>query len=249
MISSNSINVSYSESFLGTTVSVLTTTGYHSYETPSTLRKFSITNKKSTTITEKTTLIDINKNDFFETLLEYNADLSNILDSSVNEIPNILPSESLKLEQPSEEKNISKTNTDSILTKQSEIEMVTPLIPYFAKLSILSPNNFTQNLTLNSNFAEENSSYPISPISTSLKNNDQTKFSQTASNLTCINDNDCPSSEGCRNGHCANLCKAEERICAKNSICSVTNHTTYCLCLPGYLSKECIKGITLMYTL
>lgn len=65
---------------------------------------------------------------------------------------------------------------------------------------------------------------------------------KTGTNLTCTNDVDCPSSEGCQNGRCVNLCVAEEHNCPPYSYCSVTNHVKHCICLPGIISKDCQRG-------
>lgn len=77
----------------------------------------------------------------------------------------------------------------------------------------------------------------------SLNANSDLTAVRTGTNLTCTNDTDCPSSEACRRGRCLNLCLVEESFCPDFSVCSVTNHVKFCLCKPGYLSKECRRGI------
>lgn len=165
--------------------------------------------------------------------------------------------------ETTDDKLESKTETYTSTTDNIATTNIIPVIPSTA--SILSNTNITRDNTektnvLQSRFTTQNDSTTLKPNTNTEINTETTKFvndvncvsppvklnfnEKTGTNMTCTNDIDCPSSEGCRNGRCINLCVAEENNCPDHSICSVTNHVKFCLCLPGIISKDCRRGTT-----
>ena len=50
--------------------------------------------------------------------------------------------------------------------------------------------------------------------------------------IGCSSDNECPSSQACRNRACINPCSFDDP-CSSTAQCSVTNHKAECTCPPG----------------